>query len=351
VPDAITRRALDDTYVYLATLIRDGACPAEALSRLPVLRALHPSLGIELIWEELGYANIVHYDALLNVPGGDATSLSISPAGDTPWPLRGARLTSDHELLRVNGTTMRVDEAMGVIDFIWDDARIVQRLVDFHLVGEEIRRRAIVPEPEDRQRAVDTFRRVRGLVTAAATQEWLEAQGISHARLEQMGEAQAQTFALRRTIAMEAGLQAYWAAHPGAFDVAIVARLRLRDRARAQRLADELRGGQLFYAGVEDEFAAGRAMPITGGMMAVLRRHEMSPTLADAVFLATPGSVVGPIEGDDSYDLIRVIRVGPASFGDDDTREAIIDAIFAEWLAERRRAAKIEWLWGPVRPA
>jgi putative peptide maturation system protein len=303
-----------------------------------------------LVWEEQPYTNAVHYDALLSVTGGDTISLSVCPTSDTPWPLRGARLTSDHDLLRVNGETMRVDEAMGVIDFIWDDARVVGRLVEFSLVNAELRRRALTPSPADLQRALDEFRRARGLVTAAATHEWLDAQRMSHARLEQLVESQAQLFALRRAVAAEIGVEAHWAVHPGAFDVARVARLRLRDRDRAERLGGELRGGREFYTAVEDEFAAGRVLDIRGGMLAVLRRHEMSAALARTVFAAAPGDVVGPIDGDGTYDLVRVIHTEPATLDDDDTRHAVVDAIFEQWLADRRRAAKVEWLWGPAEP-
>ena len=54
---------------------------------------------------------------------------------------------------------------------------------------------------------------------------------------------------------------------------------------------------------------------------------------------------MGPVRLDAGYTLVHVLSFALASL-DQPTRRAIQETLFAEWLAERRRAATIEWCWG-----
>ena len=56
---------------------------------------------------------------------------------------------------------------------------------------------------------------------------------------------------------------------------------------------------------------------------------------------AKPGEVLAPTP----RSLVKVISVSDAVL-DEETRRRVERRIFDEWLAERRRAAKIEWFWG-----
>lgn len=346
--DDLARRALDDTLTYLGDLARDAVRPPEALARLGSLRRKHPELVVDLVWEESPYPATVHYDALLRAPGADTVSLSLCPASDTPWPLRGVRLASDQDLVRVNGETLQVRDAMDCIDFLWNEARIVRPLVDLCLIEEAVKRWAIEPSAEHTQRALDAFRSSRGLLSASQTLAWMDANELTHERLERMVQGQAQAFALRDRVAADVGLEAYWDAHPGAFDVAHIARLRMRTRDRAETLAAEIRRGREFYAVVEGEFSEGRLVALPHGSLEVVRRRELPSAHADVIFAAAAGEVAGPLEGAIGFDLVRVIRTEVAAFDDEASRGALSGAVFEQWLADQRRAAHIEWFWGPA---
>jgi len=77
--------------------------------------------------------------------------------------------------------------------------------------------------------------------------------------------------------------------------------------------------------------------------VAVQRGLDPSP-LAQAVFSAEPGEVVGPIACDGLFLVVRVWSIGPAAL-DDGVRDRIQRLLFDQWLSERRQAAQIEWFW------
>lgn len=347
--DGVIRDALADVLPCLEQFVRDNVRPTEALARFTALRPAHPELTMELVWHASEYDSTIHYDALLRAPDVGTVSFGICPASDTPWPLRGARLASDQDLVRVNGETLKVRDAMDCIDFLWNEARIVTALVDLCLVAEAVKRLGIQPTADHTQRALDVFRSSRGLLSAAQTQAWMEANALTIEKLESMVLGQAETFALRDRVVEGADRLRFWHEHPGMFDVAHVARLRVRTRAHAEQLMAALAAGRDFYTVMEEEMVARRSVVLPRNPLAQLRRGDFIPEDADAIFGAAAGTVVGPLRAGDAYDVVRVIHTQAASLGDDATETALGDAIFDEWLAARRQEARIEWYWGPAR--
>ena len=69
--------------------------------------------------------------------------------------------------------------------------------------------------------------------------------------------------------------------------------------------------------------------------------------MSSAVFAAKTGELLGPLSTETGCALIRVISRLTAHL-DQRTWSAIERLLFDEWLAERRRTARIEWYWGPA---
>ena len=82
-------------------------------------------------------------------------------------------------------------------------------------------------------------------------------------------------------------------------------------------------------------------------LFAVLERREVDPALAETLFAASPGRLIGPVDQTTSHTLIQVLSFIPGELNER-TRSIIKDILFQDWLAERRKAARIEWCWGNV---
>jgi hypothetical protein len=85
-------------------------------------------------------------------------SLSYCPERAVPWPLRGVQRQSEGDLVRVNTNVLRVDTAMACLDFIWDEAPIIERLVNLCVIQEELDREPIDLSNAELQQAMDHFR-------------------------------------------------------------------------------------------------------------------------------------------------------------------------------------------------
>jgi putative peptide maturation system protein len=344
---ATLQQTVSDTLDYLMTLIREGVRPQEAKARLRLLQKRHPDTGMNLVWEEEAYDGSVHYDALLRLSEGATVSLSFCPERALPWPLRGAHRWSETELARVNDTVLRVEQAIACLDFIWNEAPIINRLINVCLIQEEFERDPIELTDADLQFGMDGFRRAHQLYSAEDTYFWMRRRGMTHEQLERLVADNLAVARLRDRVA-EGRVESYFEGHRADFDTAHIARIEFSDEESARRIHRKILAGEVdFYEAAESHFltAAGRPETTDRSLFAAIRRSEASEELGAAIFDATRGEVVGPARVADGYAIARVLSLTPARL-DEATRAAIKEILFDEWLAERRQSARIEWFWG-----
>lgn len=337
---------LHDALEYLLQLHEDGALPRDALSRLHALQERHPGMEIDLAWHEEALARSFDYSALLRLPGQGTLSLGWCSERAVPWPLRGAYHSREEEILRVNQWRLTLLDVMTFLDFIWKDTALIRQLVDQALIATEVARRALQPAEADLERAMDGFRRERGLLTVTATLQWLEERGITQALLEEKLAEGLRQDLLREEIA-SGGVEDYFARHRKEFDTVTVARLWLPSEGEARETFGSIRDGELaFIEAAREAYLAGG--PRTGcTLFARIRRPDLPSAQAETLFRLRPGDVAPPAPAGGGFEILQVLRVEPARL-DEVTRERIKDRLFAAWLEERRAEAEIEWFWGEV---
>jgi putative peptide maturation system protein len=271
-------------------------------------------------------------------------SLSVCPDGELPWALRGLQRWRDSELLRVNNVTLAVEQAITQLDVLWNSPGLMQRLIDSCIVEGELQRRDIAVSTADIQSALNGLRRQRGLQTAAALQAWMESSGVSRAALQDIATKLARKAKLRESIAATR-MKAPADSPLTEFDEIKMAVLEVDSEADALYAAEVVRAGQMQLAEVAQEVFL-RASH--GHVQITLReeaRHALATELEGCDLSA--GAVHVHAEGD-VYRVIHVLAVKVADAGPQ-TMQRLKARLFEDWLAEQRRAARIEWFWGDAR--
>jgi len=336
-------RTVIDTLDYLMTIVREETRPETAKSGLRPLQRKHSAVNMRLLWEEETYDRSVHYDALLNLPEEGTISISFCEDRATPWPLRGVHRWSDADLLRVNNNVLSVDQAITCLDFMWDEARIADRLVNICLVHDELSVNPIDLSDKEFQHCMDGFRRARGLFKAEDTRRWMERRGITHQELEIMVNNLATVAKLRDRVVANR-VDEHFEMHSADFDTAYIARFVLPDFSAASVLAEQIRCGHTdFFNAAQHSFT--QSEQGTANFFRAVQRRDAPEEIRDSLFQAPPLSVLGPAPDGDQYAIVRVLSVARARL-DKGTRETIENILFDEWLEERRQKATIEWYWG-----
>ena len=195
------REAASAAMDLLLKLAEEHAQPERAQAAIAALRALHPGTTMDLAWERNVPAEAgVHYDVLIDV--GDRGTMSLAFCADrgVPWPLRGAQPWSDGQLLRVDGTTMYVGQAIEFLDMIWREERLATRLIDACIVRAQLAKTPVAVSDDELQAASEAFRREHGLLSARDTEEWLSARGMDEERLGLLMEDRVLEEKLRRLL-------------------------------------------------------------------------------------------------------------------------------------------------------
>ena len=340
------RQTLTATLDCLLELNENNVRPKAARERF---RQFQQQQGIpmDLVWEEERFDGSVHYDALLHIPGEGTVSVSFAPDHALPWPMRGTRRWDESTLLRVNQEYLNMEQAVAFLDFMWNEAPLVKRLVNVCLIQEELKRNCLELSNEEMQDAMDAFRRARRLYTAEETRRWIEDNGTTQEKLEQIVGGEALVEKLRNRVT--AGhVEEYFEQHRAEFDRVIGFRIDFADAQTARQSLGRIRTGDLeFQAAAKKQFLAsvlnGSPAPHTGYI--TMRRSESETELGAAMFAAAPGELVGPFRDGTRWCLVQVHEQGPARL-DATTRREIQQRLFDEWLEARRKDYQIEWLWG-----
>ena len=322
-----------DLALLLDSLDADGCSTEEAQHRLAQLRTAHPRHRVDLATDTEPYDGRITFDVVGRQDNDVTVSIAVSSGPGLPWPLRGVVRAAEHDLLRVGQVRMTVSDALTAVDFIWDDRSLLTHLVDTCIVGATLDEEPIELEAEAVQQAADAFRRAKGLLGAADTRRWLGERSLSVQNFADLVSQTAATAALRRRVA---GPVDRWFDEHSAELAVVVAAWAAPPPPGGDDAAWDLAANPT--AAVAAALAARRPAGIEGW-----RVGDLPPGLA-ALGDAAPGAVVGCEVG--GVAVKAVVLVKSAAVLDGATRREIEQRRFEEWLAERRQAADVEWLWG-----
>jgi putative peptide maturation system protein len=325
----------------LRALAGDNAPPEAALARMRQLAA-GAGATVQLTFTREPYGDGFAYDAVVD-EGDGALVLRFCAERGLPLLLHAAERLQDRELLRVDGQTLLVRDAVALLDFVWSERPLMRRLVDVCLIQAELARTPVELDDAMVQDALDRLRATHGLHDAEATHRWMAERSMTHEALERYAGDQAAILALRERL-VGGEVAAHLAANARDYDRAVVARLRLPADTRGRSFAEEAATAQLDVTTAAATWLArsdgGGALPL----VEELRRGALSPVLRAAVFDEPPGALRVARDGE-TLTLLHVYSVVAAAL-DEPTRERVADDLFGAWLAARRATARIEWNWG-----
>lgn len=230
------------------------------------------------------------------------------------------------EMLR----TLKVSEKLGFLD----DA------IAGLLLVRAAKAEGIKVSDEELQRAVDEFRRSRGLSQAAQTHQWLQQKHWSVDDLEAHLELGILRRKLADKIATQENIEGHFAQHRRAYDRAVLAHIAVSDEALAEQLRAQLQQGADF-GDLARRHSIDKATKSYGGELGIADRSSLSPAVEAAVFSAADGDVVGPIKTDMGYHLLKVHHLLLGKL-DKHVAAAIRDDLYHDWLSQQRQTAKIE---------
>jgi parvulin-like peptidyl-prolyl isomerase len=182
------------------------------------------------------------------------------------------------------------------------------------------------------EQAIIDFRLKNQLTEQARFQEWLKTNGLSY---DAFHSSVASGFKLEKlkTAISEPKLQEYFIERKIFLDRVVLSRIIIDNLELAEELQAQIQEGASFEQ-IAKEYSLADDR-VVNGMMGPVSRGTLPDILRAAIDVATPGSLVGPIELEERYGLFRVEQFLLASLEDTQLKQALQNELFEKWLAEK----------------
>jgi parvulin-like peptidyl-prolyl isomerase len=192
-------------------------------------------------------------------------------------------------------------------------------------------------DTKELQSAYDDFRRACNLHKAKDTQAWLERSGLKAEDIENYLEAGLLREKIAQKLVPDEQVNGYYAQNPREFEYARVSHIVVKDRNAAQELALSLKEEGEDFADLARKHSTDQETRCGGGYRGLVTRDNtlgLAEDVADRIFAAKQGEIVGPFQSNGVACIVRVEECGRLPL-DQGLRQRIRATLCEETLAER----------------
>jgi parvulin-like peptidyl-prolyl isomerase len=206
------------------------------------------------------------------------------------------------------------------------------------LIAAYAQEHQLTASPEEIQTAVNDWRIEYELYQASEVEDWLAERSLSTSDLAEYARMKLLMVRVREHVA-SGKVERYFAEHRSEFDAVALSQIFLNERALARELRFKTMEGAEFFL-LAREYSTDELSRLAGGFVGRRERKELPREIYTQAFGAVAGTVIGPIEIDKQFYVIKVDEVYPAELNAD-IRSRIEQILFEEWLSSRRKQANV----------
>jgi parvulin-like peptidyl-prolyl isomerase len=217
---------------------------------------------------------------------------------------------------------------------------LVRQVVIDRLLARRAAEAGLAATDAELRAAAEATRRRKGLTSAAATNAWLGRMGWTVEDFEHTLEQELVTAKLSDHVTRDQ-IPGHFASQRDRFARARLRQIVVPNGGIARKLLAQLREEGKDFAELARAHSVDAPSRRTGGSLGVVTRYALPPSLAEAVFAARPGTVVGPVAGNDGFRLVLVEELLPAQLNAD-TAAVIRAELFRAWLAQQLQSLQLD---------
>ena len=189
------------------------------------------------------------------------------------------------------------------------------------------------------EQLIINFRLQRQLANPEKFQQWLTVNSISFAEFRSQFTFRLKVDKLKAKIA-EPKVEEYFAKRQTLLDRLVLSRLVVDTPELAQKLKKHIEAKIADFAPLTKQYSVVDDA-IVGGVMGAIARGQMPEIIRDATENAQPGQIIGPLQIDDRFCLLKVETILSATL-EGQLKQELENQIFEEWLLEKLQSMKIQ---------
>ena len=237
----------------------------------------------------------------------------------------------------INGHSLALEESLGYLKKAGKLQPFLLEIAQQYLLQKEIEN---IPEPTNAEidQVSMEVRLQQQLIDADKFQQWLTVNKTTYDEFRSQIIYRLKLEKLKIKIAAPK-LQTTFEEQKPQLDRAVLSRIVVNTPELAQTLKNKLEDGADFtqlakqYSVVDDA--------VIGGVMGPVPYGTMPPIIRENVIDGQPGKIIGPVQIEQRYCLLKVEKILPATL-DDALKKQLETQIFEQWLAEKLKSTNIE---------
>jgi parvulin-like peptidyl-prolyl isomerase len=213
--------------------------------------------------------------------------------------------------------------------------KTVDNMVDRLLLKVCAKDMNIAISDSELQAAADKFRIETGLLSANETNEWLEENGLSIDEFERKLENDLLKSKIENDIATEEKINKLFAEGIIYFEKAKIAEIVVADKGLAEEIKAQLDEKEAEFSELAIKYSIDKESADRGGVVGPVNRNDLPDEVAVEVFADDAKKLIGPIEANGDYYVIKLIAPKKADPEDEHTRDFIKNQLFEDFVNEK----------------
>jgi peptidylprolyl isomerase len=186
---------------------------------------------------------------------------------------------------------------------------------------------------EQVQTIANAYRKSHGLYLRDDTLRFLASKGVTEEDFGTFCEQMALEPIFKDRMVDEKKIKDYFINNHASFERAKISKLTVPEETLAQEILLQIREEGADFQALTQQYSIDEAEKSGAGAGFIVSRSTLPTDMAAKIFNAAPGEVLGPFKRDHVYLIIRVEEVTKAELNAE-TKEAIMQSIFAEWVSQ-----------------
>ncbi|MDI9634227.1 peptidylprolyl isomerase [Geitlerinema splendidum] len=235
--------------------------------------------------------------------------------------------------LSIGDQDISLSKALNYLRASGDLQVFLVKIIRQHLIEQELETSTSLKIYSSQiDQAVIDLRSQNHLINTENFESWLQLQQINYDDLRHQIEVKLKLEKLKADVAAPK-LNEYFNANKALLDQIILSRIVVTDKDLAHNLRDKILEDNIQFDSLAREHSLTDDR-LLNGMMGLLNLGQIPEQIREFVVTATPGELIGPLEIDGRYALLRVEQILPASL-EGSLKQQLQEQLFDQWLQEK----------------
>jgi parvulin-like peptidyl-prolyl isomerase len=233
------------------------------------------------------------------------------------------------KFITIDDETISLRQALGYLRTSGDLQQFIMKILRQHVIEQELQSQADLEiDGSLLEQAIINFRLQNQLVQSDRFDQWLQSQSLTYTTFRNQFAAGLKIEEIKTKVTAEQ-LEDYFQKNQQAFEQVVLSRIVVEQYDKAVELKAQIeQAGASFEAlAKEHSIAAEKAY---NGMMGAILVSQLPPAIRDGISSAQSGDLVGPMELEGRYSLLRLEQRIPATL-EGQLKRQLQEQLFEQW--------------------